>query len=97
VVFAAHDAVHDNLLVGDELLCLELLLLGVELRDLRDELTSTTHGRRVAATMLTDTTLLPALVDAVRDPRTPTHAAGLLIRVAFGLGRARAAADSREP
>lgn len=97
VVFAAHDAVHESLLVGDEVLCLELLLLGVELRDLRDELTSTSHGCRVAAAMLTETTLMPALVDAVRDPRTPIHSADLLTRVAFGLRRAWASADSREP
>lgn len=96
VVFAAHDAVHDNLLVGDELLCLELLLLGMELRDLRDDLTSKTHGCVVAPSMLTETTLLPALIDAVRDPRTPIHAAGLLTRVAFGLRRAWASADERE-
>ncbi len=53
-VVAAHDEVHDNLLIGDELLCLELLLLGMELRDLRDALTSTTQGCRVAAAMLTE-------------------------------------------
>ena len=97
VVFAAHDAVVDNALVGDDLLSVHLTLLGVDIRDLRDEPVGETRECRVAPVVLTETTLLEAMVAAVRDPATGSDISSLLTRVAFGLCRAWRWADARRP